>query len=60
MSNNEGSNGVGYARDNNLENIFTSTDKTKHHKQAPENIVSIIIVSYYVLQSFCQATLKDR
>lgn len=52
MSNNEGSTGEGYTRDDHVENIFISADKIQNQTQGPENIVSIIIASYYVLQSF--------
>lgn len=52
MSNNEGSTGKGYARDHHVENILVSGDKIQNQKQTPENIVSTVIVSYYVLQSF--------
>lgn len=52
MSSNEASTGEGYATDHHVENIFISADKIQNQKQAPENIISIIIVSYYVYRVF--------
>lgn len=58
MSNNESSTGEGYARDHHVENIFVSADKIQNHKQAPENVTSIIIVSYYVYRVFSRLLWK--
>lgn len=58
MSNNEGSTGEGYARDHHMENIFISADKIQNHKQAPENTINIIIVSYYIYRVFSRLLRK--